>query len=260
MAATYLLPDRLHPLLTGFPGYAILEISASQWKDSISLRAIGVILKISYRLRRHYWLGLPLAYWFALLMFVAALGALLRWRSFPWPAVALAGLVLAYALTLFWASRQGYARFVASLLTDECSPGHSPVPLPSHEAVPMRTTGWFEVEGEKRYLVDLEADFETAGTREHIVMGRIHPSRFLLFGTWPKRDLGWWYIFFQPSMIRQMHQGTLYHGFQPRPAIGLVYEPDPTARQTVYLTFYDKQALYRVWDDLLVDAPQGIVD
>jgi hypothetical protein len=221
------------------------------------LRAIGVILKVAYRLRRHYWFGLPLTQWLALLMILAVVSALIRWRSSPWPAVVLAGLFLAYASALIWASQRGYAHFVALPDADD-PPRTAPSPQANHESVPMRATGWFEVEGDKRYHVDLEADFETAGTREHIVMGRISPSRFLLFGRWPKRDLGWWYIFFQPGMIREMRRGTLHHGLRSRPAIGLVYAPDATARQTVYLAFSDMQALHRVWDDLLLDAPPGV--
>lgn len=223
------------------------------------MRAIGVILKTAYRLRRHYWFGLPLAFWLALFIILAVVGSCIRWRSFLWLGVALAGLFLAYAVALLWASRQGYARFVALPRAASTSRPHRPAPLPSQETIPMRATGWFEVEGEKRYLVDLEAGFETAGTREHIVMGRIRPSRFLLFGRWPKRDLGWWYIFFQPGMIRKMRLGTLYHGFRSRPAISLVYEPDPATRQSVYLACSDRQTLERVWDDILLDAPHGAV-
>lgn len=223
------------------------------------MSAIGVILQLSYRLRRHLLLGWSLAHWLGLLLIVAVLGTLIRWWSYPWPAVALTGLFLAYVLILAWASRQGYVRFVALP-----KPGHVledaslPARLGTEELLPTRASGWFTVEGQDRYYVDIEADFETVGTREHIVLGRVHPSRFLLLGEWPKEEVGWWYIFFRPAMIRKVRLGHLHFGSRPHLALQVLYALDRDRHQTVHFTFGDTLALRRVWDDLLLDAPPGV--
>jgi hypothetical protein len=191
--------------------------------------------------------------------------ALIRWRPFPWAALIPAGLYLAYLLVLTWAGRQGYLRFepLASEAVDgEPNPlqaGSPPPPLAVQEMAPARASGWFTVEGENQYYVDIEADFETVGTREHIVLARVYPSRFLLFGQWPKYEMGWWYIFFQPHMIQNMRLGRLHFGAQPHLALRVIYTPNGETKQAAYLTFDDAIVLRRVWDNLLRDAPPGVV-
>ena len=117
----------------------------------------------------------------------------------------------------------------------------------------MRASGWFTVEGQDQYFVDVEAGIETVETREHIVMGLIRPTRFLLLGRWPKSDTGWWYIFFTPSTIQEIHPGHLTFGARSRQALRIVYAPDADTVQTLYLAFDDPVALRRVWDDLMLD-------
>ena len=218
----------------------------------------GLILQIAYRLRRHFWGGWPLSRWFGLGFVVAILWALIRWRAFPWPATIPAALYLAYLLVLTWAGRQQYVRFhpLEGTGTPLANPGAVP-PLGVQEMVPVRATGWFTVEGQTQYFVDVEADIETVGTREHIVLGRIHPSRFLLLGQWPRYEHGWWYIFFQPAMIRELRLGHLHCGPRPQRALRVLYAPDEQARQAVYLVFEDGEALQRVWHDLAQDSAQS---
>lgn len=223
---------------------------------------IGLILQFSYRLQRHTHFGWPLARWLGLLLLAVAGWALLRWWPFSWQAAILVGISLGYVLILAWAARTGYVRFnsdsgLGTLLGTPDSPGAlRPVrPLRPQELVPVRASGWFTVEGQEQYFVDIEAGIETVETREHIVMGRIQPSSFLLLGRWPEYDVGWWYIFFQPSMIHEMSRGHLTFGTRSRPALRILYTPDTESRQVVYLAFDDPAVLCRVWDDLLLDAP-----
>jgi hypothetical protein len=225
----------------------------------IVLSTIGFILKIAYRLRRHLWLAWSLARWLGLLLLILAVWSLIRFWPNPWLAIVLTVVFLAYAAIQYWSGRQGYVRFeplpeVEALLSPD-----SPLGLGVEELVPIRASGWFTVEGKDQYYVDVEADFETVGTREHIVLGRVHPSRFLLVGHWPRFELGWWYIFFQPAMIRSLTPGNLYAGTQPQLALRVAYAPDAEALQVIYLVFENGQALRRVWDDLLLDAPSGVV-
>jgi hypothetical protein len=220
--------------------------------------ASGITLQLAYHLRRHFWLGWSLARWLGLLLVVAIIWALLPWQAAPWPAAVPAVLFLIYVLVQTWASRQRFVRFKAIPgLDNPHSDRPSPQPLGVQEMVPVRASGWFTVEGQDQYYIDLEADYETVGTREHIVLGRVRPSRFLLLGRWPSLELGWWYIFFQPGMIRDMCLGHLHFGARPYLALRVIYAPVEETRQTVYLTFADPMALRRVWDDLRLDAPAG---
>jgi hypothetical protein len=212
----------------------------------------GLVLQLSYRLQRHIRFGWPLARWLGLLLLAVAGWALLRWWPFAWQAALLIGLFLGYILVLFWAARSGYVRFTPGPRPD--NPPNPPSPLRPEELIPVRASGWFTVEGKDQYFVDVEAGVETVGTREHIVMGRIVPTRFLLLGKWPKRDTGWWYIFFQPATIQEIRAGRLTFGTRSRLALRIVHAPDADTLQTIYLAFDDPVALRRVWDDLILDA------
>lgn len=213
----------------------------------------GLVLQISYRLQRHIRFGWPLARWLGLVLLAVAGWSLLRWWPFAWQAALLIGLFLVYVVVLVWASRSGYVRFTPEHENPPGSPDAAP-PLRPEELVPVRASGWFTVEGQDQYFVDVEAGVETVETREHIVMGRIMPTRFLLLGRWPKRDTGWWYIFFHPATIQEIRPGRLTFGARSRQALRIVYAPDANTLQTIYLAFDDPVALNRVWADLMLDA------
>lgn len=123
----------------------------------------------------------------------------------------------------------------------------------------MRASGWFTVEGKNQYYMDLDADYMTVATREHIVLARVHPSRFLAVGEWPFHELGWWYIFFRPTMIRRVEVGTLHFGPEPAHGLQVIYAPDKETEMAIYLTSDKVGVLQRIWNDLLVDAPAGVV-
>jgi len=216
---------------------------------------LGTSLRWAYRLRRHQWLNGPLSRWLGLLLLALGLASLLAWWPRPWLAGLFGLLFLAYLATLAWAGRQGYARFepdaqAQALLAKEADQP----PLRRQEQVPVRASGPFHVEDKEQAFLDLDADFQTAATREHIILGRVHPARFLLLGRWPKHELGWWYIFFQPATIQSMQVGYLRFGPTPSLALEVVYAPQPGTRRTIYLTFKNHQDLRRVWDDLAHDA------
>lgn len=220
------------------------------------LTLTGMILQFTYRLRRHLWLGWSLARWFGTLLLLAAVAILIRWWWAPWPAILIGAFLIFYLFILVWAERRRYVAFVSvSDVRSFLTPEADGPPLRAEELIPVRASGWFTVEGKNQYYMDVEADFETVGTREHIVLGRIHPSRFLWLGHWPEWELGWWYIFFLPTMIRKLAVGYLYFGPQPRLSIQVVYAPDEETVETVYLTFADRASLRRVWEDLQRDAP-----
>jgi hypothetical protein len=227
------------------------------------LSIIGLAFRIAYQLRRHFWLAWPVSRWLGLALFVLALWAAGRWWPNLLPATAVLGAWLAYLAFLALAARNRYLYYrplpgaAAQLEKEERLP-----PLGKLELVPVRASGWFSVEGQSQHYVDLEADFETTGTREHIVLARVHPSRILLVANWPGYELGWWYAFVQPSDIRSLSLGRLHHGLRPRLALRIEYTLKLERKErieTVLLACADAATLRRVWEDLALDAPPGAV-
>jgi hypothetical protein len=221
------------------------------------LSIIGLILRFLYRLRRHFLLGWSLARWLGVLLAVAIMATLFPPSAINWRSIPVGGLFLAYVGALFWADRRGFVHFRAAVHARRLIL-KAPVtaPLRSEERISVQASGWFTVEGKDQYCVCLHAEFESVSSREHIVLARVQPSRHLLLGTWPEHELGWWYIFFQPAMIRQIRAGYLYFGPRPRLALRIVYTPGPDARETIHLAS-GAATLRRIWVDLNRDAPPG---
>jgi hypothetical protein len=216
----------------------------------------GVILRLTYQLRRHLWAEWPLSRWLGLLFLVAIVGSLFVAWLRPWAAVLLGLLYLIYLLFLSWASRREYVHYESLDSVDALGPDVANEPaLRPEELVPVRASGWFSVEGRDRFYMDLEADFETVATREHILLGRVHPSQFLLLGRWPVDELGWWYVFFRPSMVTGMDLGHLFFGPEAQQVLRITYAEDAKTEQTLYLAFDTDAALRRVWADIIEDAP-----
>jgi hypothetical protein len=192
------------------------------------------------------------------LLVATGLGVAIIWWPRFWLAAPFGLLWLLFLALIGWAARQKYVLFVP-LRHEETLPQANSLPaLRAEELVPVRASGWFTVEGKDQYYVDVEADFETVRTREHIILGRVHPSRFLLVGSWPEWELGWWYIFFQPKTILEMSLGQLQAGRGVRLALRVVYATNEQGQQTIFLACDDLDAMRRIWDDLLRDAPPGV--
>jgi len=214
------------------------------------MNIVGLILKASYQLNRHR-IG-PLRLNLVPLLFALASG--LIW----WKVGGLTGeqtiliivLCLILVLVTLLAKRQGFIIFRRSEGELTSFPD-CPELLP-YEEVAVRATGLFEVRGEQRYFVEATADFATMETREHIVMARMLDSRFLVGA--PKGDVGWWYIFFKPLMIREIEVGEVHFGLRARPAIKLGYKTDEGKVEPVYLSFDEPLQMQRVLEDLCRDA------
>jgi hypothetical protein len=220
----------------------------------------GTILRSTYQLRRHLWVEWPLSRWLGMLFLAGIAGSLLVAWLRPWATVLIGLLYLVYVLILSWSSRREYIHYRSLPSVDALGQdAPSEPPLRPEELIPVRASGWFSVEGKDRYYMDLEANFETVALREHILLGRVRPSEFLLVGRWPVDELGWWYIFFQPAMINEVDVGYLYFGAEPQQVLKLVYSVDAKASQTIYLAFQTDMALRRVWTDILQDAPADVL-
>ncbi len=233
----------------------------------------GRLLAIAYRLR-YYCLGdWRLDKW---LISLALLCALL---VAPWSllgggqsAVPVAGWrAPALAITLLlvagpwlygrWAARHDYVIFDGE---PAAAPGGEPL-MPA-EKLPIRATGWFEVEGKSHFFASLPAYWRTFATREHAVMALVHPGRFLAIGHIPDRDVGLWYMFFCPESILELAPGRLTFDGEERLALRLTYQmqpsgvPKPARRPRsvraarLYLSFESEPALRQAWADMLADS------
>jgi hypothetical protein len=65
--------------------------------------------------------------------------------------------------------------------------------------------------------------------------------------------VGWWYIFCQPSTIREVRAGHLRFGSRPHLALRVTYIPEGKAAQAVYFTSEDAVTLRRLQDHLQPD-------
>lgn len=233
----------------------------------------GLTYQFVYNLERHrvfnarmrrwlFWLclTLPLVMWLGLLKVSYLVSALVTLGS------------LVTLIIVLWAARRRYVRFVECSTLDqsrtsaeplpsggmETEPNHLPLNsspvksiLPAMIKVNIGATGHFEVSGMRRYLVETAAQYTTFETGEHCVLTQIHSTRFLLLGRPKLEEIGWWYTFFQPSMIRSVTKGVLYFGLRPRTALRLEIIPlDSPKSEILYLSFDDEALRSLVLEDL----------
>ncbi len=207
---------------------------------------------IVYQMKGHRFLGWTLAWWLGLLLLVAAAWAFLEGSIL---ATAAFLVLFAFSFVLEWAAgRAFYLRFTPS---DDHPP--APEALDPKEKIHVRVSGHFSVEGKWKRFADLEAYFRTFASREHALMAWVPPSRYLLLGRWPDRDLGLWYIFFRPEHLREVVPGTLEVGNKVQHALMIRYwEPEEGKKKAqevvAHLGFEDLESRDHVWADLLWDG------
>jgi hypothetical protein len=225
------------------------------------------IFKLAYQLRLHRVGGWALDRWAVTAAWGASAFILAQWvwRGQPnlpaWHWLILALLLLDGAGMLAlrgWAARRSYVIF----LPQRDLPDPDPTPLIQEDKVPVRATGWFEVEGRERQFVDLTAYWRTYASREHAVLAIQQPTRFLLGHSRPE-DAGMWYAFIPPAAITEITPGALRYGRQINPGLRVVYRRQPPVPEgkhpskaisaMLYLAFEDDAARVRVWADLVAD-------
>lgn len=229
--------------------------------------AMGVVYKLLYQLNRYTLNGWPLDRW--LIVGLLGLGILAALGWLPAGRWALAAVVLVLGIGLVLRTvvrRHDYVRFEVGNL-----PMANPaVPLAALEHVPVYATGRFEVNDEARRFSALPAEYTAFAVREHAILARVQPSRFLLVGRWPEEQVGMWYIFFRPQAIRSVRQGSLAFGRRVAPALRVEIEvtkkaengqslrsagKDRVYNDVVYLAFDSANDCQRVWANLVADAP-----
>ena len=192
------------------------------------------IFEFAYQLRLHRVGGWALDRWAVTLAWGASVLILTQWawRGQPvlpaWHWLILASLLLGGAAVMFlrgWAARGYYVLFLPE--TGLASP--APLPLLPEDKIPLRATGWFDVQSRERLFADLPAYWRTYASREHAVLAIQHPSRFLLLGHSRDEDAGMWYAFIPPAAIVEATPGALRYGRQVSPGLRVVYRRQPPA-------------------------------
>jgi hypothetical protein len=195
------------------------------------------------------------------------------WRGQPvlpaWHWLILALLLLGGAAVMFLRGRAARGYYVLFLP----EPGLTSPALQSllpEDKIPLRATGWFDVQSRERLFADLPAYWRTYASREHAVLAIQHPSRFLLLGHSRAEDAGMWYAFIPPAAIAEVTPGRLSYGRRISPGLRVVYRRQPPASEgkrppravvaTIYLAFEDDAARVRVWADLVADNSRGQSD
>jgi len=213
---------------------------------------IGACFRFLHDLRYHEWMGASLQRWLLVLLGVLAGAAFLRvLPGGPGLGLLLLGIALLLILGQGWARRCLYVRFLADAPASVLDAGAS---LRPHEKVLVRATGVFSVDGAEAAWTDLIAYYRTFATREHAIMARRTPSRFLGCGERDPETLGMWYLFITPATLKSVTLGRLYFGRQPRPALRLDYRrrtlKGKVTPAVAYFSFESDADRESVWADL----------
>lgn len=208
-----------------------------------------------HHLRHHAWGDIPL--FVVVILLLLLLAVLFYFGALPGGAalaVTMLALILLLLLSNWWGKRYFYVLFKPLESVGEAG---SLAALDPKDKVLVHATGVFNVEGETKRFTDLLAYYRTFETREHAIMARKTPSRFLLGRSRPDL-LGMWYIFFMPEHLHAVTPGRLYFGAVPSPALRLDYvrfNKKGKAKDAVaYLSFETEKSMQQVLADLLLDG------
>lgn len=208
---------------------------------SIVLRLLGIPLAVAYALERSRVASIRLN-WLALagLWLASVYNVMLMLRSGPSPGPI---LIIAAALllppVLLWAHRQRYVLFRASTMAT-ADAGSPPA---AEEKLLLHGSGLFEVNEQKRYLVNVPVVFWTTRLGDHIISARVSAPNVLGVGV-PADERGWWYAFVEPRQVLEITRGTLLFGLGATPAVALRYSA-PGGPELLYLSSPDALALQR---------------
>ncbi len=216
---------------------------------------LGSYLRFLHNLAHHRLFGATLHRWLAILL---PLIAVLAWFDLlPGGSaltLSLVALVIALVYSQIWAKRNFFVHFAPAppLELNNDAP-----PLTPSDKIATRATGIFAVDDQQAPFTNLPAFYRTYATREHAILARKTPTRFLGLTEADPRLLGMWYIFITPAVLRSVQSGLLYSGSPPHPALRLSYirpnkkgQPIPAI---VYLDFDTEGDRSRVQADLLLD-------
>ena len=218
-------------------------------------RFIGHLYRLLYLLDNTFFFEVRMRSWLNwVLVTCALLGLLIHVPGRFHVALSLLALMLLLSLLSRYARRRYYVHFVPE--TPE-PPEDPPPPLWPHDKLLHHATGHFEVEGKEGNWTRLIAYYRTFETREHAIMARLTPIRFLRIGEFPPHHLGMWYQFVTPENLLDVTPGRIYFGGKEEPALRLRYrrfnEKGKPLEDVFYLHFETDEDRARVQSDLLLD-------
>jgi len=214
----------------------------------------GLLYQFVYNLERHWLLNIRLRHWLMLACIILPASMWVGlWKTTYLAAVAVTLGAIGILAATWWAGWRRFVRFEERVEATRQNVDRQSAasPLPAMSKLRVCATGFFEVSGMRRYFVEAPADYTTFETGEHCLMIQVPSTRFLLLGTPHKNELGWWYTFFQPSVIHSIADGCLYFGPHPRPALRLeIAGTDNSDDENLYLSFEDEASRSLVLADL----------
>ena len=219
-------------------------------------RLIGRINALLYHLENTFFFEVRMRTWlnWALVM-LALLALLLVGGAARWVLAAIPlGLILLLSLLNRIARRRYYIHFIPE--TPE-PPEDPPPPLWPQDKLLHHASGHFEVEGKEADWARLIAYYRTFETREHAIMARLTPARFLKVGEFPPQQLGMWYRFIAPDDLLEVEPGRIYFGGREEPGLRLRYrrvnDKGKPLEDRFFLHFDSEADRARVLADLLLD-------
>ncbi len=219
-------------------------------------KLIGNYYRLLYHLDHHYFVEVKLHTWVNWALVILAVMMLLVRFQGSLVVAGLAMVILVFlSLSSRWARRRYYIHFVPDKTPDP--PEDPPLPLWPEDKLLHRASGHFHVEGKEGDWTNLIAYYRTFETREHAIMARRTPTRFLKVGQINPETLGMWYIFINPENLLDVTPGHIYFGGEGKPGLRLRWrrfnEKGKPLDDIAFLHFESEADQQRVQADLLLD-------
>ena len=203
-------------------------------------RVGGALARLGYTLARYQIAAIPLD-----LIAISTLFLSIPWKAWmgwrqgfePHGFLIMGACGVLTAALLFLRSQ----RYVIYQYTPkEESPGQESTLSPDQK-VDVRASGYFEVGENRRYFVQIPAQFVVTELGEYIVMARLrHRSSLGPIKRIPD-EWGWWYAFIAPKTLQRLDSGRLYFGLSAYRTIRIIYERYAGKHSVLYLSFNDRE-------------------
>jgi len=206
--------------------------------------------------------GAPASRYLSTLLLFLALIWLTGLLPFRWPGVLMFSvLFLAHVVSGQLLKRRDYVTFDTAPL-----PRLSPAPIEGDTSLPVYVTGNLSVEGRAQRFTFLPGFYKTFATREHALLCHARPRQLYRILQWPLDEVGMWYAFIEPQVIRRIEWGKIAFTPHAMPAIAIEYEvmkvtegrlsgkkTETRSVETMYVASADEGILRSIAGDLLAD-------
>ncbi len=218
-------------------------------------RLLGRYYRLLYNLDKHLFFEVRMRTWANwVLALLAVMSLLVRIPSAYLASILFLALIGWLSLSSRYARRRYYVHFLPEAPDP---PEDPPPPLWPEDKLLHHASGHFLVEDKEGDWTRLIAYYRTFETREHAIMARLTPSRFLKVGELPREALGMWYRFITPENLLDVAPGRIYFGGGEEPGLRLRYrrfDDKGNPLEDLFFLHFDSEAdRARVMADLLLD-------